>query len=185
MIYNSKKLCNFFLSKLWSKLKFTKRPTKTKFQIDICTFDEAKIWVSIFDPKTILIYSPLTTQPTTQKTKTKIWRKKFLATHYFESSLGIGFHCCDGGNQSSHLYIHSGIEGTSLNLFSLKLEFHEVSLFIWLPNSQTIDQNSLKIYSHFILICSFITKVSKIDNNDLPSLYAAASNRYLCNIQNN
>jgi hypothetical protein len=72
MIYDLKKLCDFFLSKLWSKLKFTKRPTKTKFQIDICTFDEAKIWVSIFDPKTTLICSPPTTQPTTHIIKTKI-----------------------------------------------------------------------------------------------------------------
>jgi hypothetical protein len=185
MIYDSKKLCNLFLSKLWSELKFTKKPTKTKFQIDIYTFDEAKIWVSIFDPKTTFICPPPTTQPTTHITKTKIWRKKFLAAHYLESSLGIEFHCCDGGNQFSHFYIHSGIERISLNPFSLKLEFHEVSSFIWLLNSQIINQNSLKIYLRFILICSFTTKVSKIDNNDLSSLYAVASSRYFCNIQNN
>lgn len=172
------KFRELFLSKLWSNLKLTRRPTTIKFEIDICTFDEAKIWVQMFDSETTLICPLPTIQPTTHITKTKIWEKKFLAAHYLEPSFGIGFYCCDGGNQSSHLCIHSGVAGVSLNPFSLKLEFHEVSSFTWLPNSQTIDLNSLKTHSRFILICSFVTKVSKIDINDLPSIYAAGSKRY-------
>jgi hypothetical protein len=166
-----------FLSKFWSELRLTRRPTNVKFEIDISTFEKAKNWVLFFDPSASLIHPLPTTQFKNHITKTKIWKKSFLAAHYLESVLGKGFHCCDGGNQSAHLCIHTGVEGKAPLPLTFKLEFHEVASFSWLPDTQEVNHASFKIHSRFVFICSYTVKVSKIDGNNLPEVYAAASPR--------